>query len=83
IISTTNPAGDFFSISYRRNLAADDLEYTVQLSANLEDWSSDANDLVFTNSVNHGDGTSTETYRLVESTDLEILKFARVQVSQR
>ncbi|MGJ8695470.1 MAG: LamG-like jellyroll fold domain-containing protein [Verrucomicrobiaceae bacterium] len=80
---TGNPPRDFFTISYRRNLAADDIKYTIQISDNLLDWTSDIDDVTFLNSVNNGDGTSTETYRITDAIDQHPAQLLRIHVSQR
>ena len=54
----------YLRLEYRRNLAADGVNYSVQLSENLAGtWSSDASAVTYVSSHNNGDGTATVTYR--------------------
>jgi hypothetical protein len=54
----------YVRLQYRRNLAADGVNYSVQLSENLAGtWSSDASAVTYVSSHNNGDGTATVTYR--------------------
>jgi hypothetical protein len=52
---------DYPTISYRRNLSADDVIYDVEVSPDLESWSNQDTTLV--SSSANGDGTETVTYR--------------------
>ena len=59
LIGTDN----YLRIDYRRNLAADGVNFTVQLSTNLTSWAGDASAVTYYGSHNNGDGTATVTYR--------------------
>ena len=64
IVSLDAGDGDlqtFLTITFRRNLAADDVLYSVESSTNLETWSTDAG--VFLSAINLGDGRTVETWR--------------------
>jgi hypothetical protein len=55
---------NYLRFDYRRNLAADGVNYTVQLSENLNNtWLSDASAITYVSTHNNGDGTATVTYR--------------------
>ena len=58
-----NGLEEFFTIHYRRNLAADDVEYTVEICGDLENWRSGPGNVEFVRAVHNGDGTETVTYR--------------------
>ena len=59
IIGTDN----YLRLDYRRNLAADGVNFTVQFSENLSTWASDAASVTYVGTHNNGDGTATATYR--------------------
>jgi len=71
------------SFTFSRNLAADDLIYTVQLSANLTAWNTDPGALIHTASLNNGDGTSSETYLMAAPISANTQKFIRLLVQVR
>ncbi len=50
----------FITLTFRRQINADDLVFRAQFSGNLLDWSENR---IFVNSVANGDGTVTETWR--------------------
>ncbi|MEJ6578170.1 MAG: hypothetical protein QNL33_10980 [Akkermansiaceae bacterium] len=68
------------SFTFLRNLAADDLIYTVQLSDDLEIWDPDSSALIHLSSVNQGNGTSRETYLMASQLDAQERKFIRLHV---
>jgi hypothetical protein len=54
----------YLRLEYRRNLAAEGVNYAVQLSEDLAStWSSDASAVTYVGTHNNGDGTATVTYR--------------------
>ena len=53
----------YLRIDYLRNLAADGVNYTVQLSENLASWASDTSTVTYVSTHNNGDGTATVTFR--------------------
>lgn len=80
-ISADNGAGtfvDYLSISYRRNLAADDTIYHVQISPDLSSW--DTLGVVLVSSTANGDGTETVTYRSETPISNVSREFLRVRV---
>jgi hypothetical protein len=52
---------DYLSITYERNLAADDVIFEVQVSADLAAWS--LLGTTYVSAIHNGDGTETVTYR--------------------
>ena len=54
---TTEHRGSTVSVSYRRNLAADDVALTCQISPDLLEWQPAGGDVMFVERINHGDGT--------------------------
>ena len=59
IIGTDN----YLRMDYRRNLAADGVNFAVQFSENLGTWAGDAASVTYVGTHNNGDGTATVTYR--------------------
>jgi hypothetical protein len=59
---------DYFTFSYRRNLAADDVIDLVEVSEDLENWNSGSEYAVPVATVNLGDGTALVTWRAAQPT---------------
>ena len=59
IIGTDN----YMRFDYRRNLAADGVNFTVQYSENLTSWAGDSSVVTYAGAHNNGDGTATVTWR--------------------
>ena len=68
-------------ISFRRNLAADEALYHVEISTDLQNWNSLEVHLV--SIENHGDGTATYTYRSEFPMGARNREFLRLQVIRR
>lgn len=71
---------EYFTISYQRNLASDDVRYEVQISTDLVNWVSGPGDVEFAHAVNNGDGTETVTYRSATVFGVQEREFLRVVV---
>jgi hypothetical protein len=69
----------YLTISFRRQLAASDLTYTVEISGNLEAW--DPSSAVLISSSNNGDGTANDVWRALTSIDTDPSQFARLRVN--
>jgi hypothetical protein len=82
-LTASNPPRDGLLFTFRRNLAADDLKYTLQHSNDLVTWSNDLGDLILWNSINNGDGTSTEQYLIADSLDQNEKSFIRILITPR
>ena len=54
---------NYLRMDFRRNLAADGVNFTVQYSENLGTWASDGSSVTYVGTHNNGDGTATVTYR--------------------
>jgi hypothetical protein len=54
---------NYLRLQFRRNLAADGVNFTPQLGSDLVDWASDSTALTYVSTVNNGEGTATVTYR--------------------
>ena len=76
-LRATLPPTQNHLFNFQRNLSADDLSYTLLLSTDLDVWTNNNDELTLWNSINNGDGTTTEQY-LIEA-PLDPL-FIRVQV---
>lgn len=76
-------SNDYLTISFQRNLSADDIVIRPQLSYDLETWLSGDTELVFLSERNQGDGTSQVTYRTTRpyAPLTEPRVFLRIEVS--
>lgn len=72
---------DYLTVSYRRNLVADEFAFEVELSESLEDWQDDQT--VFVRSTANGNGTEKVTVRSLIPISDAVKRFARVRVSMR
>ncbi|HIG31309.1 MAG TPA: hypothetical protein EYQ50_27285 [Verrucomicrobiales bacterium] len=57
---------DFLILNFRRNLAADDVIFVLEISNKLGIWRSGTGEIEFFDRTNNGDGTTTEVYRMAE-----------------
>ena len=71
---------DYFVISYQRNLAADDVEYEVQVTDDLVNWVTGPGNVEFVRAVNNGGGTEIVTYRSATLFGTEKREFMRLVV---
>ena len=78
--SGTGVVDEFLTLTFRRNLAADDLIYEVEVGSDLAGWSTST---TFISRVNNGDGTSSEVYRSNTPLSAQIRQFIRLKVSER
>lgn len=69
------------AFTFIRNLSADDLIFTVELSNDLNDWATSPGELIHLSSLNNGDGTSSETYIIAAPVSAEVQKFARLKTT--
>jgi hypothetical protein len=69
------------NISVQQNLAADDVERVFEYSDDLENWQSVADDLIFVNTTNIGNGRARLQYTSIEGP--AGTQFWRVRVRQR
>ncbi|MFT4549209.1 MAG: hypothetical protein ACI9MB_003180 [Verrucomicrobiales bacterium] len=82
-VENIDALGMFQSITFTRNLAADDVIYTVELSTDLDQWVDGTGQAEFVSSTNNGDGTTTEVYRSAVELDSAIRGYMRLRVTQR
>ena len=68
------------TLTFRRNTTAEDIEFFVEVSADLEDW--ETLDSAFVSSVPNNDGTETVTYRSLSDVALTNREFIRLRVLQ-
>jgi hypothetical protein len=74
-------AGNYLTFSFRRNNAADGVNYFVELSTNLTSWASDSSVVTYVGTTNNGDGTSTITYRATNAFNPAVPQFMRLRVA--
>ena len=82
--SFDNGAGgndEYLTMTFRRNLGADDVLFSVQVSPNLSAWTSLGTQYV--SSVSNNDGTENVTYRSTTELDSVPREFIRLRVSER
>ena len=72
---------DYLTLTYRRNLAADDVIYEVQSATDLGAWSALGTILVSANP--NGDGTETVTHRSTTTIASLAREFIRLRVASR
>ena len=81
----TGTMREYLTITYRRNLAADDVIFEAQVATQLAAWSALGTAFVsaFVSASHNGDGTETVTYR--STTELASIprEFIRLRVSSR
>jgi hypothetical protein len=71
---------EFIALGFRRRVGAGDLTYLIESSTNLIDWASAAG-VVLMESVDNGDGSVTETYRLPSALNTVGEVFLRLRVT--
>lgn len=76
----TGVVDEFLTVTFQRNLAADDVLYEVQVANDLAIWTAST---TFVSSTNNGDGTATEVYRSNAPFSSSAREFIRVSVSSR
>lgn len=79
LLDEFNLPQDYLTLSYRRNLAADDIDFEVQIGSDLTNWSSLG--VTLASSVPNGDGTETVTWRSITPIPLQTQEFIRVRVT--
>lgn len=70
-----------FTITFRRNMAADDVIITAESSSDLANW--DSLGVQYVSSIPNGDGTETVTYRSTTPFASIVREFVRIRVTQR
>jgi hypothetical protein len=75
-----DPAVDHLTVTFRRNLLAEDIIITVESSSDLIEWSSLQTEEV--SALPNGDGTETVTYRSLSPLDTTAREFIRLKVTQ-
>ncbi|MGC6466692.1 MAG: lamin tail domain-containing protein [Akkermansiaceae bacterium] len=83
-VETDNGAGgveNYLTLTFRRNLAADDVSFAVEISNDLKAWTQPG--LLLVSSIPNGDGTAAVTYRSVQPLGSVEREFLRVRVVSR
>jgi hypothetical protein len=73
---------DYFGLSFRKRLGANDLHYLIENSTDLVSWNL-ATEAVLFDIVNHDDGSVTETYRISTINDSGSSQFLRVRIQSK
>lgn len=81
--SASIDAGGHLAFSFPRNLAADDVVYTVETSADLVTWVADPGLVAFQSMVDLGDGRAAVTYRATSPVSSISRWFIRLSVAER
>ena len=73
---------NYFGLSFRKRLGANDLHYLIEYSTDLVSWNLET-ETVLSDIVNHGDGSVTETYRISKINGSGINQFLRVKIQNK
>lgn len=73
-------ADGFLTISFQRNLAADDTTCTVQRSTDLQTWTS-VGDVEYVSETNHGNGKATYVWRSTHLLGESAREFLRLRIT--
>jgi hypothetical protein len=76
-------ATDYATYSFRRNLAADDVAFIAEISADLQTWYSDPGHVIFVSESQNGDGTSTRLFRSTTPRSSTNCEFFRLRLQPR
>ena len=79
LLDEFNLPQEYLTLSYRRNLAADDIDFEVQIGSDLKSWSTLGVTLL--SSTLNGDGTETTTWRSTTPITDQTREFIRVRVT--
>jgi hypothetical protein len=82
-IEVDGATDEYFTITWRRNLAADDVELVPEFSEDLGTWHPGDTRLVFVSETNQGDGTSLVTWRVAAPAASSPRAFLRLRAAQR
>ncbi|MGB0326660.1 MAG: lamin tail domain-containing protein [Akkermansiaceae bacterium] len=74
------PAINDLTLTFRRNLAAEDVTISIERTTNLVDWNPVSPIVI--SAFPNGDGTETVTYRLQSQPDINAREFIRLKVEQ-
>ena len=80
LLSVSLGEGNFLEISLQRNLAAEDMQFTIQASVDLVVWDELNTELQLTRSDYRGGGVALESYRVVSP---GARRFVRVVFARR
>ena len=69
----------YLTLTFRRNLAASELTFTVELSGNLTGWN--GNKAIPVSTTDHDDGTATEVWRAPLPLNDDSSQFVRLRVT--
>ena len=73
---------DYLVLSFRKRLGANDIHYFIEYSTDLISWNL-ATEVALSDTVNHGDGSITETYRISKISDSGKSQFLRVKIQSK
>jgi hypothetical protein len=80
VVTVLDEGAEYIGLQFRRRVGAGDLSYEIQSSSNLVDWAAAAG-VVLMESVDNGDGSVTETYRLPSALNTVGEVFLRLRVT--
>jgi hypothetical protein len=80
VVRVIDAGQEFIALGFRRRVGASDLTYLIESSTNLIDWAPAAG-VVLMESVDNGDGSVTETYRLPSALNTVGEVFLRLRVT--
>ncbi|MGI9240691.1 MAG: chitobiase/beta-hexosaminidase C-terminal domain-containing protein, partial [Verrucomicrobiales bacterium] len=80
-ITVDSVPGNYLTIELRVDLAADDVDYEIEISDDLSTWLSGSGEVEFVSRTNNGDGTATLIYRSATDVPTEIRHFIRLNAT--
>ncbi len=79
LIEVDGVTARYLTLTFRRNLAASELTFTVELADDLTGWNN--NTAVPVSTTDHGDGTATEVWRAPLPLNNDSSQFVRLRVT--
>jgi hypothetical protein len=79
LIEVDGVTARYLTLTFRRNLAASELTFTVELADDLTGWNN--NTAVPVSTTDHGDGTATEVWRAPLPLNNDSSQFGRLRVT--
>ena len=80
LVTVTDAGTEYLGLRYRRRMGASDINYGIESSADLVNWAP-VKSLIPADSVENGDGSVTETVRLVDPIKVDLQLFLRLKIT--
>jgi hypothetical protein len=73
---------NYLTLTFRRNLRADDVRFSVEGSEDVVNWFNDSAHVVFVSKTEHEDGTATFVYRTAQPFNTKARQFLRLRMTE-